>query len=143
MTSPAKSLAWSDLHEGQRVVLSFIVTAEDMLAFGRLSGDLNPLHIDEDFARAKGFDGPVVYGGILVMHLSRLIGMELPGRDTVWTRLEIEYRNPLYVGEQARVEAEIIQLSEAVQAAEMKFKIRATNRLLASGQLGVLVRNGA
>lgn len=143
MTTHAKSLAWKDLHEGQRAVLGFVVTDEDMQAYGRLSGDLNPLHVDGDFARTKGFAGAVVYGGILVMQLSRLIGMELPGRDTVWTRLEIQYRQPLYVGEETRVEAEITQLSEAVQAVEMKFKIRTDDRLLASGQLGVLLRHGA
>ena len=55
------------------------VTAEDVDAFARLSGDVNPLHMEAEFARRHGFRGRVVHGVLLSAYLSRVLGTRLPG----------------------------------------------------------------
>lgn len=126
-------LAWDDLAEGMAIRLPFVVADEDMAAFARLSGDFNPLHQDPAFARDRGFAGRVVYGGLLVAQVSRLLGMHIPGRDGVWTGLKIDFRAPLMVGEPAWLDAEIARLSEAVRLVRVKFAIAAGDRQIASG----------
>lgn len=128
-----KALALSDLTEGAAARLSFRVSAEDMDAFARLSGDLNPLHTDDAFARAKGFCGRVVYGGLLVAQVSRLLGMELPGRDGVWMGLRMEFRAPLFIDQPAELEAVVDRISEAVALVRLKFTIKSDERLIATG----------
>ncbi|OFX08867.1 MAG: hypothetical protein A2516_08680 [Alphaproteobacteria bacterium RIFOXYD12_FULL_60_8] len=122
-----------------KVSLPFTVLAEDMAAFAQVSGDYNPIHTDADFARSRGFQGPLVYGGLLLAQVSRVIGMRLPGRNAVWTRVEMDFRKPLMVGEGAHVEAEIINISQAVRQIELKLRISVAQRLLAKGMAEVLV----
>lgn len=135
----AADLAFGDLEKGMKVSLPFTVLAEDMAAFAQVSGDYNPIHTDADFARSRGFQGPLVYGGLLLAQVSRVIGMRLPGRNAVWTRVEMDFRKPLMVGEGAHVEAEIINISQAVRQIELKLRISVAQRLLAKGMAEVLV----
>ena len=118
---------------GLRESIDFRVSQADMAAFAALSGDDNPLHLDAAFAREKGFDGPVVYGALLVAKLSRLIGTRLPGPEGVWSGLKMDFRQPLYVDQDARIEAEVQQVSEAARSLVLKVRIEADGRLIASG----------
>lgn len=140
--SEPKILGWKDLHEGLRVSWHFAVTEKEMEMFANLSGDLNPMHWNSAFSESRGFRGIVVYGGLLLAQLSRLVGMELPGRDAVWNRADIKFRSPLYVGEAAFLEAVIAHRSEATRTIEVKFDISVQGRLIANGVVGVTLLNG-
>jgi len=104
-----------------------------MKLFARLSGDLNPLHADTTFSGDKGFAGPVVYGGLIVAHVSRLLGMHLPGRDGLWTGLRIDFREPLYVGEIAEVFGRVVHLSKATRTVTVNLRVEARGRIVANG----------
>ena len=65
-TEPVEVRALADLREGVSATVGFTVTPEQMRAFAELSGDFNPLHVDDAFAKGKNFDGAVVYGALLV-----------------------------------------------------------------------------
>jgi acyl dehydratase len=136
----AAVLPLAQLRPGMRAAFEFAISAEQMRAFEALSGDRSPVHVDPEFARAGGFEGTLVYGGLLVAQLSRLIGMELPGRHALWTGLRIQFVRPLYVGQAARLEAEIWHVSEAVHAVDLRFEVRADGQAIASGTAEVSVR---
>jgi acyl dehydratase len=135
----ATSIGLSDLAEGQVARVDFSVTNEDMRDFARLSGDFNPLHTNDDFARSKGYDGRVVYGALLVAKASQLIGMKLPGRDSIWGRVSMEFRKPLYVGQAAQVEGCVANISSSTGMVELQLSVRAAGRLLAKGTAEVLL----
>lgn len=139
MAPESRAIAWSELAEGAAASVDFVVGADDLRQFAALSGDFNPLHVDADFARSKGFEGVVVHGALLVAKISQLIGMRLPGRDSVWTGLTLQFRQPLYVGREARVEAVVAQLSPATGMVLLKLTLRAGETLLAKGEAEVLL----
>ena len=118
---------------GLKASLPFSVGETEMTMFASLSGDRNPLHLDADFARRNGFAGRVVYGGLLVAMISRLIGMELPTRKLLWTRIALDFRAPLYVDEEAMLSAEVVGLAEAARAARLRITIGAGDRIIATG----------
>ena len=68
-------------------------------AFCALSGDENPLHTDEAFARAHGFAGRVVYGMLTAALYSRLAGMYLPGRRCILQEVNSSFHKPVYAGD--------------------------------------------
>jgi len=70
------SFSVSDISVGSNVNDNFVITLEDMSSFSIISGDYNPLHIDNKFAIDKGFEGVVVYGGLIIAKISKLIGMK-------------------------------------------------------------------
>lgn len=134
------SLALEDITEGMSASVDFVVDANDMARFAELSGDHNPLHRDDAFARAKGFEGAVVYGGLIVAKVSQLIGMRLPGRDAVWASLGLDFRKPLYVGREAQVEGSVASVSAATGMLTLKLRVRAASgELLARGTAEVLL----
>lgn len=139
MDAESDALAWSDLSEGQRVSVDFVVGGDEMRQFATLSGDRNPLHLDADFARRKGFDDAVVYGALLVAKVSQLIGMRLPGRDSVWTGVSLQFRQPLYVGREARVEGVVERLSAATGMVVLALELRSGETLIAKGEAEVLL----
>lgn len=136
---PAAALAWGDLAVGLRAAVDFVVTPAEMQVFAELSGDFNPLHTDDGFAQGQGFERAVVYGGLIVAKVSQLIGMRLPGRDAVWTALDLQFRKPLLVGMPARVEGVVESLSEATGAVELKLEVRTADALIAKGRAETLL----
>lgn len=82
---------------------NFQMTAADVDAYGQQSGDLNPLHFDDDFARAHGFEQRISHGMLFNGWLTRLLGMEYPGPGTIFLRNSASYHAPVYPGRDYRV----------------------------------------
>jgi 3-hydroxybutyryl-CoA dehydratase len=129
----APPASWSHLSVGMQAETDITVREEEMHQFAALSGDRSSIHIDDAFARQVGFTGPVVYGGLMVAALSRLVGMQLPGPIGIATGWKIDFHAPLYVGEAAVLKAEITNLSEAVRLVKLRFAISAGEKQIAKG----------
>lgn len=127
------------LYKGLVERFVFKATNEMMQSFVKISGDVNPVHTDSNYATSRGFDGMVVYGGILVAQISRMVGMHLPGRDSLWNSLNIQFAHPLLVGQTAELEARVEHISEATSSIELKFKITSQGKTLARGSAGVQI----
>jgi len=110
-----------------------------MMAFADISGDRHPLHLDGGYAVSRGYEGPVVYGGLLIAQVSRLIGAEMAVAHCVWNSLRVDFRSPLYQGETAVLTAEVVVFSEAVNAAKLKFVIATADRVIATGSVDVMI----
>lgn len=76
----------------------FEVSTQDVERFGRESGDLNPLHFDDAFARSHGFEGRIAHGMLFSGWLTRLLGMEYPGPGTIFVRNANVFLAPVYPG---------------------------------------------
>jgi acyl dehydratase len=135
----AQVLTLADLQEGQRATVDFIVTPAQMQAFAELSGDFNPLHTDDSFARGKKFDGAVVYGALLIAKVSQLIGMRLPGRDSVWASIAMDFRKPLFVDQPAQVEGTVAEVSTSTGMVVLTLVVRANGKTLAKGRAEVIL----
>ena len=127
------------LHEGLVERFVFKPTDKMMQSFVEISGDVNPMHTDVNFATSRGFDGVLVYGGILIAQISRMVGMHLPGRDALWSSLNIHFARPLLVGQTAELEARVEHISEATSSIELTFKITSQGKTLAKGSAGVQI----
>ena len=139
--SQALQLAPTDAtsFEGRSVRVELLVDDQQMRRFAELSGDFNPLHVDEHFAKAKGFQGRVVYGALLLAKISELIGMRLPGRDGVWASVQLEFLRPLYVGQPALLEASVSRHSASTGLLELSLGVRAGGKRVAKGRAEVVL----
>jgi len=135
----AQLLTLAELTEGLQTTVDFSVTPQQMLQFAEISGDFNPLHTDDAFARAKGFDGAVVYGALMIAKVSQLIGMRLPGRNSVWASVSLDFRKPLYVGQAAQVEGIVTAVSASTGMVELKLTVHADGKVLAKGSAEVVL----
>ena len=87
------------------------VDVADVEAFARLSGDYNPLHMDEVYARATPFGGRIVHGMLVASFFSALVGMLLPGRYCLYLSQSIAFKRPLTVGGSMTVTGTVVRKS--------------------------------
>lgn len=99
------------------------ITEEHMELFKKLSGDLNPMHIDASYAKKRGYIDKVVYGMLSSSFYSTLVGMYLPGEKCFLNKCNIDYRKPVYVGDTLSVYGEVIDKRMATHRIKVKGKM--------------------
>lgn len=114
---------WGDLYIGMRQRFQWAFTEEMVASFTSISGDVNPLHLDRDYAVSAGFDAPVLFGMLTSSLYSRLVGVYLPGKFGLLQGIKIDFHSPCYVEDRLTVQGEIVFLSEAYQRMEVKASI--------------------
>jgi 3-oxoacyl-[acyl-carrier protein] reductase len=117
-------LAPDDLRVGLAAEFTREVSAEDVLAFARLSGDQNPLHTDPSYAVATNYGRPIVHGAFQVSLASALLGMRLPGRRVVLGSVRSRFPAPLFHPCSVLVRGEIITWFPDAQSGMLRVRIR-------------------
>ncbi len=108
-----------DKTEYTRAEFSTTVTTEMMQKFYEISGDDNPLHMDEAFAKDKGFDSRVVYGMLTASFYSRLAGVYLPGKFCLLHSVESSFKNPVFIGDTLTVSGYVKEKHEATKTIDI------------------------
>ena len=111
---------FEDLEIGKTESFEVTVTAEMMNSFLNISGDTNPLHNDEQFAKDQGYDNKVVYGLLTTSFISKLVGVLLPGKYCLLQGVEVKYLRPVYVGDILSVTGTVDELHESVKRTGIK-----------------------
>ena len=94
---------FASLSEGDEECWTHTIAAEEVDAFAALSGDDNPLHMDDAYARSSGFRGRVVHGMLLGAWLSRVLGTHFPGPGVLWLAQNIRFARAVYIGDSVEV----------------------------------------
>jgi 3-hydroxybutyryl-CoA dehydratase len=126
---------WGDLSIGMKHVFEATFTDEMARTFAELSGDVNPLHVDRDYAASAGFPSPVLFGMLTSSLYSQLVGVYLPGKFALLQGIHIDFNSPCHAHELLTVQGEITFLSEAFHRMEIKASIRKADRKLVSKAL--------
>jgi 3-hydroxybutyryl-CoA dehydratase len=100
------------IRPGTRATIEHVFTRADIATFAHLSGDLNPIHLDGDAARAAGFREEIVHGVLVCSLISRLLGTRLPGPGTIFLAQTLTYRRPVYPEEAVRATVEVISVRQ-------------------------------
>lgn len=119
---------------GNVYVCSLTISPEIMEQFRVLSADSNPVHLDGAYAKTRGFDGAIAFGGLMAALLSRLVGMELPTRDVVIVQSKFDFRSPAYVGQTVELRAEVASVHVAVETVSLKLHFGTADKTVCTGQ---------
>jgi 3-hydroxybutyryl-CoA dehydratase len=117
------SYRWEDLQEGLSHEFSVEITSMMMDTFRELSGDTNPLHMDEAFARSAGQPSIVVFGLLSAAMYSRLVGVYLPGRYALLQGIDVDFVKPAFAGDVLNVSGLISYRNEAYRRLELSARI--------------------
>jgi 3-hydroxybutyryl-CoA dehydratase len=93
------SVYYEDLKVGQSATIEKTVTEADIDAFGRATGDMNPVHFDEEYAKKTLFKGRVAHGVLSIGFISAVLGMKLPGEGTIFVSAKVEFKAPVRIGD--------------------------------------------
>ena len=88
-----------DLQPGMSRSISRTVSERDVELFGEVSGDHNPVHFDEEYARNTVFKGRVAHGVLSISYISALLGNEMPGPGTIFLSATVHFKAPVRIGD--------------------------------------------
>lgn len=84
---------------GQSASFSKTITESDVYTFAGVTGDLNPAHVNEAYAKTTRFGGRIAHGMLSAGLISAVIGMQLPGPGTIYMKQSLSFRAPIRIGD--------------------------------------------
>ncbi|NEZ46250.1 MaoC family dehydratase [Clostridium niameyense] len=90
-----KSITQDEIKVGMKAEKSKRVTEEDVTLFAEVTGDKNPAHVDEEYAKGTMFKTRIAHGMLGSGLISAVLGMELPGPGTIYLGQELKFVNPI------------------------------------------------
>ncbi len=88
-----------ELTIGQSASFSKTVTESDIYTFAGVTGDLNPAHVNEEYAKQTRFGGRIAHGMLSAGFISAAIGMQLPGPGTIYLGQTLKFTAPVAIGD--------------------------------------------
>jgi 3-hydroxybutyryl-CoA dehydratase len=99
-----------ELKVGDSAQVSKTITETDISDFARVTGDLNPLHLDQAYAEKTIFKGRIAHGLLSVGFLSSILGNILPGHGTIYLSQEVKFLAPVRIGDTITAKVEVMEL---------------------------------
>lgn len=127
-------MEYEKLEIGMYDSLGKTVTESDVVIFAGISLDVNPLHLNEKYAKTTMFKGRIAHGMIGAGLISAVLGTKLPGQGTIYLSQNLKFIAPVKIGDTITAKVEIIELTDA----KKMVKLRTT----CVNQDGVLVIDG-
>jgi 3-hydroxybutyryl-CoA dehydratase len=115
--------ALRDVSVGMAQEFSVAITTGMAARFVEVSGDVNPLHIDEHYAHSKGFRDRVVHGMLTSAFYSTLVGVYLPGKYCLLQGIKITFHRPVFAGDHLTVRGEVTHVTEALRVMTVRGSI--------------------
>lgn len=118
-----KVFKYEEIMLGQSAEFKQVIREGDLEQFGQLSGDINPLHTDCQFAQNKGYSGKVVYGMLEAAYYSTLVGVYLPGQNCLLHSIEVKFVKPVYVNDQLTIRGKVIEKNDLFKQLTIRAEI--------------------
>jgi acyl dehydratase len=130
---------------GNSYTLKKKITEQMVDEYAGLSGDFNPVHMDEEFCIRHGLNGRIVHGMLVLSFLSQLIGMHLPGEGTVWLSQAIDFMLPARIGDVLSIKGTVVKeeknISLNINILEMKVTVKnQSEKTIMRGKIKVCVK---
>ena len=109
-----------DLEPGMAHEMTRTVSEADVIAFADLTGDHNPIHLDEDYAKGTMFKTRIAHGAFVASFLSGIMGTQLPGPGAIFRSLNLNYRGPVRLGDTVLARVEIEEVNVAKNLVKLK-----------------------
>lgn len=106
-TGRIENHTFDEMNIGDGAHLSRTLQAEDIQIFAAMSGDVNPAHVDPEFARHTQFHGVIAHGMWGAALISTVIGTEFPGPGTIYMGQTLRFERPVHVGDTLSVQVAV------------------------------------
>lgn len=125
---------FEELEVGMTAEYRRVIKERDVESFANLSGDINPLHIDETYAEKTIFKGRIVHGAYTAALISAVIGTKLPGPGCIYISQKVEFKAPVRIGDTVTVIAKIIKLIGSSKRAIINTNCMVGKKIVLAGE---------
>ncbi|BBB92151.1 MAG TPA: MaoC family dehydratase [Methylomusa anaerophila] len=134
MVKMVRNIKFADIKIGDKASMSKTITAHDVYTYANLTGDLNPLHTDADYAKTTVFKEPIAHGMLSAGFISAVLGTVLPGANTIYLGQELSFKAPVKIGDTVTATVEVMEKIEG--------KSRLILKTTVTNQAGTVVIDG-
>jgi len=124
----------NEIRVGDKEFFQKTISETDVYMYAGITGDLNPAHINEEYAKGTMFKGRIVHGMLTAGLISSVLAMKLPGPGTIYLKQELKFTAPVRIGDTINAEVEVIEL--------LQEKNRVILKTTCTNQDGVVVLDG-
>jgi 3-hydroxybutyryl-CoA dehydratase len=136
-------LYFEDLKVGQTAAFAKTVTEADIVLFAGITGDNNPVHINEVFASATPFSGRIAHGMLTASFVSTVLGTRLPGPGAIYLSQTLRFKAPVRAGDTVVARATVKELVPEKRRCTLETKIYVDDTVVLEGEAVVLVSSRA
>ncbi len=130
---------FEDLSVGMTHQTEHVITEDDIELFAQVSGDRNPLHMDEEFAKQTPFGQRIAHGALTASYISGILGNDLPGPGSIFVGLNMRFRRPVFIGSHVTVKVEVTEMKERGNRVTLKVSCSVDGKAAISGEAMVMV----
>lgn len=103
---------YHDIQVGDSYQKDFIVTDEKVRMFAEISGDDNPLHINDEFAAKTRFGKRIAHGILITSFISKVIGRDFPGDGTIYVSQIVKFKRPVFIDDTVKVKIVVLEKND-------------------------------
>ena len=118
----ADGYKYEDLEIGMAHETVHTITEADIETFAEVSGDRNPLHMDEAFAKTTIFGQRIAHGALTASYISGILGNHLPGPGSIFIGLSMRFKRPVFIGSEVSVRAEVKEKQDRGNIVTLKIR---------------------
>ena len=133
---------FADMAVGMTVSIQNTVKEQDVIDFARVSGDYNPLHMEEEYAKTTQFGGRIAHGALTASYISAVLGNDLPGPGAVFLELNLKFVRPVRIGNTVISTAEVLEMVERGCRVKLGVKGEVDGKIVMRGEATVMVPSG-
>ena len=127
-----------DLAIGRQAERRNVVTAAEIDAFAKVTGDENPIHLDEVYAAKTRFGGRIAHGMLAAGFISAVLGNDLPGPGAVYLSQTLRFRRPVRIGDEVVSKVEVVEINETRARVSLKTVCTVAGEVVVDGEAVVL-----
>lgn len=130
---------FEDLSVGQTAVYGKTVTEADIVLFAGISGDTNPVHINEEFAGQTMFKSRIAHGMLSAGFISTIFGTKLPGPGCIYLSQSLRFKAPVHIGDTVIAKVELLELFPEKRRANFRTTCSVGNTIVIDGEATIMV----
>jgi 3-hydroxybutyryl-CoA dehydratase len=111
---------FEDLSVGQKASFGKTITEADIVLFAAVTGDTNPMHLNEEYAKNSFFGERIAHGMLAAGLITKVMGTQLPGPGTIYMSQSLRFRAPVRIGETVTATVEITALNAEKHRATLR-----------------------
>lgn len=102
-------MTYEEIKLGDSAFITKTITKEDVEEFAKLSLDINPIHLDQEYGKSSIFKDNIVHGMLVASLISAVIGNDLPGHGTIYLGQDLKFMKPVYIGDTCTATVTVIE----------------------------------
>ena len=131
-----------EIEIGMEVSYSQTITDADVKNFAGISGDRNPIHLDNEYAENSRYKKRIAHGLLTASFFSALFGTKIPGEGCVYTSQSLKFKRPVYIGDTVTARVEVTHIDIKAKKVTFRTTCRVKNKIVTDGEAELFVPQG-